>query len=269
MNRLEPGDRRLRRGAVIVVATILALGALLGFIILPIVQGSRIGLSPGMAMQRSLGVQPGTPAAPQPPSVGEALPVSQVAWTPEVIRSLALADREAAAAAAEACTGCHGSGGVSPSPIFPHLAGQSAFAIYKQLHDYRSGSRVNDIMSPFAQGLDAETIVLVAAHFSALDRGTLDPVPDVDDPAIADLVTQGDPARAIPACVSCHGTGAGGPIETPTIAGQHAEYLADQLRRYASGERQNDVYGRMRQIAGQLTEEEISGLAAYYAAVFD
>jgi len=37
---------------------------------------------------------------------------------------------------------------------------------------------------------------------------------------------------------------------------------------YASGERRNDVYGRMRFIASQLTETEIAGLAAYYRAGF-
>src|SRR5947207_4632527 len=35
---------------------------------------------------------------------------------------------------------------------------------------------------------------------------------------------------------------------------------------YASGERRNDVYGRMRLIASQLTEAEINGLARYYRA---
>jgi cytochrome c553 len=37
---------------------------------------------------------------------------------------------------------------------------------------------------------------------------------------------------------------------------------------YASGERRNDVYGRMRTIASQLTPAEINGLARYYRAGF-
>ena len=41
-----------------------------------------------------------------------------------------------------------------------------------------------------------------------------------------------------------------------------------QLKLYASGERRNDVYARMRTIAAQLTDEEIRGLAAYYRAGF-
>jgi cytochrome c553 len=40
------------------------------------------------------------------------------------------------------------------------------------------------------------------------------------------------------------------------------------LKMYASGERRNDVYGRMRTIASQLTPAEINGLARYYRAGF-
>jgi cytochrome c553 len=87
-------------------------------------------------------------------------------------------------------------------------------------------------------------------------------------PAIVQLVELGDPRRNIPPCASCHRAGAGGPIETPVLAEQQAEYLAQQLRLYASGERRNDVYARMRTIAAQLTAQEIDGLAAYYRAGF-
>jgi hypothetical protein len=54
---------------------------------------------------------------------------------------------------------------------------------------------------------------------------------------------------------ACHG----GPIEAPV--------LSEQRPMFASGQRRNDVYGRMRAIAAGLTDDEISGLAAYYPAV--
>jgi cytochrome c553 len=82
------------------------------------------------------------------------------------------------------------------------------------------------------------------------------------------LVELGDPARNIPPCASCHRPGSGGPIETPILAEQVQAYLALQLKMYASGERRNDVYGRMRFIAERLTGAEINGLAAYYRAGF-
>ena len=52
------------------------------------------------------------------------------------------------------------------------------------------------------------------------------------------------------------------------LAEQGDEYLIQQLKLYASGQRRNDVYGRMRLIASRLTDDEIKGLAAYYRAGF-
>ena len=52
------------------------------------------------------------------------------------------------------------------------------------------------------------------------------------------------------------------------LAEQRAEYIVQQLKLYASGERRNDVYARMRTIAARLTDGEIEGLAAYYRAGF-
>jgi cytochrome c553 len=39
------------------------------------------------------------------------------------------------------------------------------------------------------------------------------------------------------------------------------------MQAYKSGSRSNDVYERMRLVAGQLSDEEISLLAEYYAAL--
>ncbi len=50
--------------------------------------------------------------------------------------------------------------------------------------------------------------------------------------------------------------------------GQYSSYLATQLRAYHARERHNDVYARMRTIAGALTDAEIAELAAYYAAAY-
>ena len=85
---------------------------------------------------------------------------------------------------------------------------------------------------------------------------------------IVRLIELGDPSRNIPPCASCHRPRSGGPIETPILAEQGKEYMVRQLMLYASGERHNDVYGRMRIIAAQLTAAEMDGLAAYYRAGF-
>ena len=52
------------------------------------------------------------------------------------------------------------------------------------------------------------------------------------------------------------------PIESPVLAEQRAEYIVQQPKLYASGERRNDVYARMQTIAARLTDGEIDALAA-------
>jgi len=80
------------------------------------------------------------------------------------------------------------------------------------------------------------------------------------------LIELGDPSRNIPPCSACHRRGSGGPIETPVLAEQQEGYIVAQLKMYASGERRNDVYGRMRAIAAKLKDSEIKELSAYYRA---
>jgi cytochrome c553 len=68
---------------------------------------------------------------------------------------LARADTERGRAEVlEVCVACHGEQGVSVAPEFPHLNGQSGAAIYKQLHDYRTGSRTHAQMTDLAKALD-------------------------------------------------------------------------------------------------------------------
>ena len=53
------------------------------------------------------------------------------------------------------CFMCHGLDGVGDSAgAFPRLTGQAAFYMYKQLIDYASGARPNDVMTPIARGDD-------------------------------------------------------------------------------------------------------------------
>ena len=66
------------------------------------------------------------------------------------------------------------------------------------------------------------------------------------------------------ACVFCHGEKgeASNPVY-PRLAAQNREYLAKQLRLFRSGARKSDI---MNEQAGDLTDEEIEALAAYFAS---
>jgi cytochrome c553 len=254
----------------VAVLGILLSGILLGVFIIPVVQGRGAGLDAYTAICRALGILPGSPAQPQPSDRTPSTPVSQVIWTPEVLQILARADvQRGYAKVQEVCVSCHGETGVSVSPDFPHLAGQSGAAIYKQLYDYRTGSRVHPLMTDVAKALKEAVIADVAAYYAGQPQRNPKPVTLAESPReIVRLVELGDPRRNIPPCAACHRAGAGGPIETPVLAEQRAEYIIQQLKLYASGERHNDVYARMRTVASQLTADEIAGLAAYYRAGF-
>ena len=135
-------DQPWRIWASVAVIGILLFGVVLGIVVIPIVQGRSAGLDAYTAICRALGILPGSPARPQPASISPATPVSQVVWTPEVLQVLARGNTERGRAKAlEVCVACHGEQGVSVVPDYPNLNGQSGAAIYKQLHDYRTGSR--------------------------------------------------------------------------------------------------------------------------------
>jgi cytochrome c553 len=263
-------DRPWRLWASVAASCIMLAGVLVGILIIPVVQGRSDGIDAFTAICRALGISPGSPARQQIADRTPATPVSRVVWTPGVLQILADARPERGRAKAqEVCVACHGEQGVSVAPQFPHLAGQSGAAIYKQLNDYRTGSRTHQQMTDIAKALDEPTLADVAAYYAAQPTRNPDPATLANPAAaIVRLVEIGDPNRNIPPCAACHRPGSGGPIETPILAEQVQEYLVLQLKMYASGERRNDVYGRMRVIAGKLTAAEIEGLAAYYRAGF-
>ena len=271
VSETEPRPGALNRPwsvwAAVGIGAVLFFGALLGFVVLPAVQGAEGGVSTWLAICRAVGVAPGSPAHPQPGTFAKPQPVSLVAWTPKVINALeAGAPPKSVQTSAMICAACHGENGISPNPEWPNLAGQSAFAIYKELNDFKSGARSSAQMTPIAQGLTEEQMIELARYFSNFARGTLDAQAGQISSGTQNLVLSGNTAKRLPACNACHGNRAGGPVETPTLTAQHREYLEAQLQAFASGTRHNDIYRRMRNVAHELTPEEMKALAEYYSS---
>lgn len=259
-------DRPWRVRATAVVVTAVATGALLGFVVIPAAQRSGAQLTMGHAMERAAGLTPGSPAVPQPLSSASSLPVSTVSWDPAVMAILAAGrTQRGAQVAAATCAACHGDKGLSQGG-FPSLAGQSPQAIYKQLHDFRSGARAHPQMTVYAKALAPADLANVAAYYASASKeyAAIGARDLLGDPEIEKLAHEGDSRRRIPACLACHVNGSGGPIETPVITGQTSEYILKQLDDYASGARKNDVYGRMREISRKLTPQERAALARYF-----
>jgi len=163
------------------------------------------------------------------------------------------------------CAACHGANGVSPSPAQPHLAGQSAGYIAKQLAAFKSGTRVNPIMQPMAATLSPEDMQNVGAYFEMQK-----PVQSVaHDKALATagqkIWRAGNKQLGIPACAGCHGAGGHGiPIQYPRLAGQYPDLLLGWLKAYANGTRQNEVMGP---IAARLAEPDMKAVVEYISGL--
>jgi cytochrome c553 len=163
---------------------------------------------------------------------------------------------------AQRCAICHGPQGVSDANS-PNLAGQFAAVTYKELVDFKTGARVNVVMSPFAANLSNQDMLDIAAYYSYLPRVPSNKL----DPAIAapPIVTIGAPMRNIAPCGSCHGD-VDNKAGSPWLGGQSAVYIKAQLQAFAAGTRRNDISQQMRNIARQMTAEEIDQVARYYEA---
>jgi cytochrome c553 len=160
------------------------------------------------------------------------------------------------------CAICHGSNRQGQVDT-PNLEGQPAAAVYKELRDFKAGSRINAIMSPFAVRLSEQEMLDLAAYYAYLPRQP-GSHPDVGV-AVPLIVARGAPMRNVAACSSCHGT-TDAKLGTPWLDGQSAVYLKAQLQAFASGTRRNDISEQMRNVARQMTTAEMEETAHYFAS---
>lgn len=78
------------------------------------------------------------------------------------------ADVAASQAKSAVCAACHGANGVSPSPLWPNLAGQQQAYLAKQMKDFRDGKRTDPTMTPMAAGLTDSDIENLAAYYAKM-----------------------------------------------------------------------------------------------------
>lgn len=178
----------------------------------------------------------------------------------------------------ERCQECHGIDGQGaghangPEGKFAKLAGQDAAYIVKQMQDFRSGARKHDQMAIMARSVSDEDVRDIAAYFAGLAAMRGEPALGVSANALAQrgqqLFAQGDAARGVPACASCHGAAGEGhaALRAPRIAGQEWRYLDQQLRDWRSGERRNSADGAMTQAVSRLSDADIDALTQHLAA---
>lgn len=173
-------------------------------------------------------------------------------------------DPQAGQAKSAVCAACHGPDGNSFNPEWPRLAGQHAEYLVRQLEAFRSGARVNPLMTPVVANLSDQDIADLAAFYAAQTPG----VGQADPQLVAKgerLYRGGNRDTALAACIACHGpAGRGnGPAGFPAIAGQHAAYVIAQLNAYKHGQRKTDPNQMMRNVAAQMSDDEIRAVASY------
>ncbi|PJE78311.1 Cytochrome c4 [invertebrate metagenome] len=167
------------------------------------------------------------------------------------------------------CVACHTETGISIVSSYPHLAGQNARYLAKQIADIQSGSRNVPEMMPFVGDLSSQDITDIAAYYASQTAAS-----GAANPKLAtlgkSLYMSGNAKKQMMACAGCHtANGTGNSLAGyPNISGQQADYTAKQLRAFRESERTNDGDAQvMRTIAGKLSNREIDALASYISGL--
>ncbi|HWA13384.1 MAG TPA: c-type cytochrome [Burkholderiales bacterium] len=145
------------------------------------------------------------------------------------------------------CNACHGT---TAFKSMPRLGGQSAAYVVEALRAFKAGKRSHNTMRDVAGALSERDMADLGAHYASIPRAAM---------------VEGVPPESAAACVACHGAQGDQPAspEIAVIAGQSAPYIEQVLKEYRAGTRANAV---MQAGAKELTDAQISELAAYFAA---
>lgn len=172
--------------------------------------------------------------------------------------------------ASQVCLACHGvdGNGTEPTnPEFPKLAGKQPEYLLKQLKDFKAGKRKNEIMAGMVANLTPDDMANLSLYYA----GQKAKPGIVKNPALVaqgkNMFLNGNPDSGVPACAGCHEADALGYGTFAHLAGQHTEYTFLQLKRFNTGERDNDKGLAMQSVTAKMTEQEMRAVAEYLAGV--
>jgi cytochrome c553 len=177
-----------------------------------------------------------------------------------------LATAESNPEAVSACARCHGAEGELPmSDLVPVLHGQPSEYLLSALKAYAEGKRRSGIMQPLAADLRVEDMRHLADYYAEMTPPS--PELKIADQALVEagkqLALKGAPDKGIPPCMACHGS-----PPYPRLAGQHAAYLANQLRLQKRGHSpRTDGAAIMAPIIRQLSDGDINAASAYFSTL--
>jgi len=172
----------------------------------------------------------------------------------------------------KACVACHGpEGRATNGGFFPRIAGKPPGYLYNQLVNFRDGKRQNAAMAALVDQMSDAYLREIADHFASLDL-PYPPPQSTNAPAAAlargeHLVREGDVARRIPACASCHGQAMTGVAPAiPGLLGLPRDYILAQLGAWRNGARRAAAPDCMGEIARRLSAEDVSAMALWLSS---
>ena len=188
------------------------------------------------------------------------------------------------------CVACHGQDGNSASPAFPKLAGQNEKYLVKQMKDIQCGGLPADeqkrrkcmprsvpTMAGQLDNMSAQDLEDIAAFYASQ--------PVTSGQAKESLVALGEEIyragireKNVAACTACHSPKGKGnaPAGFPALGGQHADYIAAQLKAFRDAADYGEDKGRandgdtkvMRDIAYRLSDQEIEAVSSYISGLY-
>jgi cytochrome c553 len=156
--------------------------------------------------------------------------------------------------------------------MWPKLSSQFPKYLINQLEEFKKGEaglRFDPIMYGMVKDLSSQDFFDLALYFSSqkILENTL------FNKNINELgkriYLSGDVSRNIVSCSSCHGVlGEGSEFANiPKLRHQHSFYISNQLQKYKSETRKNDINKIMRDISYKMTEEEITAVSDYISTL--
>jgi len=156
------------------------------------------------------------------------------------------------------CNECHGVNGVRRMATIPLISGQPENYLLKQLRDFERGDRRDEVMPWAAKTLTQQELGVAAGYFAKQKW------PARSAGAAA------TPPPGIAVCQACHATDFLGATQAdgmaaPRLAGQSYEYLVEAMRRFAAGERKNNVI--MTKMMAAMSPADRQAMARYLSGL--
>jgi cytochrome c553 len=171
-----------------------------------------------------------------------------------------------------ACAPCHGAQGegLRKNEYHPRLAGKPAGYLYNQLLNFRDKRREYGIMNYMVAYLSDSYLIEIADYYAKLQPPLLPPSTRASAEELAlggKLVTEGDPARKLPACTSCHGKALTG-LEPaiPGLVGLYPPYITAQMGAWKDNKRHAMKPDCMHTVAQLMTPADIGAVTAWLVA---